>query len=85
MVFMQTLGPFHGFFMGKGRQEGVPGAGQGANWGLHEADVGQNLAGNGFRAGQGASRGLPEAGIDQNTEGLAWAPNFAGWLADVFF
>ena len=61
MVFMQTLGPFHGFFMEKGRQEGVPGAGQGANW------------------------GLPEAGIDQNTEGLAWAPNFAGWLADVFF
>ena len=45
MVFMQTLGPFHGFFMGKGRQKGVPGAGQGANWGLHEAGVGQNSEG----------------------------------------
>ena len=32
-------------FMGKGRQKGVPGAGQGANWGLHEADVGQNSEG----------------------------------------
>ena len=28
--------------MGKGRQKGVPGAGQGANWGLHESNVGQN-------------------------------------------
>ena len=36
-------------------------------------------------AGQGANRGLPEAGVGQNTEGQAWAPNFAGWLADVFF
>ena len=94
-TFLRLAQPVNGFyanfrafsrlFMGKGRQEGVQWAGQGANWGLHEADVGQNLAGNGFRAGQGASRGLPEAGIDQNTEGLAWAPNFAGWLADVFF
>ena len=45
MVFMQTLGPFQGVFMEKGRQEGVPGAGQGANWGLHEAGVGQNSEG----------------------------------------
>ena len=43
--FMQTLGPFHGVYMGKGRQEGVPGAGQGENWGLHEADVSQNSEG----------------------------------------
>ena len=43
--FMQTLGPFQGFFMGKGRQEGVPGAGQGANWGLDESNVGQNSEG----------------------------------------
>ena len=46
MVFMQTLGPFQGFFfMGKERQKGVPGAGQGANWGLHESDVSQNSEG----------------------------------------
>ena len=45
MVFMQTLGPFQGFFMGKGRQKGVPGAGQGANGGLPEAGVGQNTEG----------------------------------------
>ena len=45
MVFMQTLGPFQGVFMEKGRQEGVSGAGHGANWGLHESDVGQNSEG----------------------------------------
>ena len=31
--------------MAKGRQKGVPGAGQGANWGLDEAGVGQNSEG----------------------------------------
>ena len=31
--------------MGKGRQKGVPGAGQGANWGLPEAGVGENTEG----------------------------------------
>ena len=46
MVLMQTLGPFQEFFfMAKGRQKGFPGAGQGANWGLHEAGVGQNSEG----------------------------------------
>ena len=33
------------FVMAKGRQKGVPGAGQGANWGLHDSDVGQNSEG----------------------------------------
>ena len=32
-------------------------------------------------AGEG---GLPKAVVGQNSEGQAWAPNFAGWLADVF-
>ena len=43
--FYANFRAFQGFFMGKGRQKGVPGAGQGANWGLHEAGVGQNSEG----------------------------------------
>ena len=78
MVFMQTLGPFQGVFMGKGRQEEVPGAGQGANWGLHEAGVGQNSEGQAWTpkneplgaATQGIKSGSKRNRIARDPEGV---------------
>ena len=43
--FNANFRAFSRLFMAKGRQKGVTGAGQGANWGLHEAGVGQNSEG----------------------------------------